>query len=331
MAQQSDDITSRNGLIFTDRTSQHHSEMNQDRIYMDYNATTPLDPEVIQAISEALQDAWGNPSSNYIAGVKAKAIINQSRENIARMVGGKAEDIIFTSGGTEANNLMLHTAVEHFRRSCRAAQEGEGHQNGSGDLPHIITSNVEHDSVKLVAEHLQKDGKAEVTFVPVSKLTARVEVEDVIAAVRPNTCLISIMLANNETGVIMPLQEICQRIKSLNKQRDRLRILLHTDAAQALGKIRVDVCELGVDYLTIVGHKFYAPRIGALYVNGPGARTPLYPMLFGGGQERNFRPGTENTPMIAGLGKAAELVTSNLSDYESHMRSTKLYLEEQLK
>uniref|UniRef100_A0A8C4HXP0 Selenocysteine lyase n=1 Tax=Dicentrarchus labrax TaxID=13489 RepID=A0A8C4HXP0_DICLA len=274
-------------------------------IYMDYNATTPLEPEVIETISEALQDAWGNPSSNYIAGAKAKAMINQSRENVARMVGGKAEDIIFTSGGTEANNLVLHTAVEHFRRSCRAAEQGEGHQNGSNGLPHIIASNVEHDSVKLVAEHLRRDGKADVTFVPVSKVTARVEVEDVIAEVRPNTCLISVMLANNETGVIMPVQEICQRVRSLNKQREQLRVLVHTDAAQALGKIRVDACELGVDYLTIVGHKFYAPRIGALYVNGPGTRTPLCPMLFGGGQERNFRPG--------------------------HMRSTKLYLEERLK
>uniref|UniRef100_A0A3B4WJT0 Selenocysteine lyase n=1 Tax=Seriola lalandi dorsalis TaxID=1841481 RepID=A0A3B4WJT0_SERLL len=293
-----------------------------DRIYMDYNATTPLEPEVIQAITEALQEAWGNPSSNYIAGAKAKAIINQSRENVARMVGGKAEDIIFTSGGTEANNLVLHTAVEHFRRNCRAAEEGEGHHNGCTGLPHIITSNVEHDSVKLVAEHLQRDGNADVTYVPVSKTTARVEVEDIIAAVRPNTCLISIMLANNETGVIMPIQEICQRIKSLNKQHRRLRILLHTDAAQALGKSRVDACELGVDYLTIVGHKFYAPRIGALYVNGPQTETPLYPMLFGGGQERNFRPG---------LSTAAELVTSNLSDYESQMRRTKLYLEERLR
>ncbi|XP_055363645.1 selenocysteine lyase isoform X2 [Betta splendens] len=264
-------------------------------------------------------------------GAKAKAIINQSRENVARMVGGKAEDIIFTSGGTEANNLVLHTAIEHFRRNCRAAEQGEGHQNGCTGLPHIITSNVEHDSVKLAAEHLQRDGKADVTFVPVSKVTARVEVEDIIAMVRPNTCLVSIMLANNETGVIMPVQGICQRIKFLNKQQERLRILIHTDAAQALGKFRVDACELGVDYLTIVGHKFYAPRIGALYVKGPGTKTPLYPMLFGGGQERSFRPGTENTPMIAGLGKAAELVAANLPEYEAHMRSTRLYLEEQLK
>ncbi|XP_058495104.1 selenocysteine lyase isoform X1 [Solea solea] len=326
MAKQSDD-----SHTFTGNTCLQFSEGERDRIYMDYNATTPLEPEVIQAITEALHEAWGNPSSSYIAGAKAKAIINQSRENVARMVGGKAEDIIFTSGGTEANNLVLHTAVEHFKRNREAAEEREGRHNGRSGLPHIIASNVEHDSIKLVAEHLQREGKADVTFVPVSKTTARVEVEDVVAAVRPNTCLISIMLANNETGVVMPVQDICQRIKSLNKHPERLRILLHTDAAQALGKIHVDACELGVDYLTIVGHKFYAPRIGALYVSGPGMRTPLYPMLFGGGQERNFRPGTENTPMIAGLGKAAELVTSNLADYERHMRSTKVYLEERLR
>uniref|UniRef100_A0A3B3DIM9 Selenocysteine lyase n=1 Tax=Oryzias melastigma TaxID=30732 RepID=A0A3B3DIM9_ORYME len=188
---------------------------SQSLIYMDYNATTPLEPEVMQAVSEALQDAWGNPSSNHIA---------------------------------------------------------------------------------------------DVTFVPVSRVSGRVEVEDIIAAVRPATCLISVMLANNETGVIMVgLPRISCRVKFLNKQRERLRILVHTDAAQALGKIPVDVQELGVDYLTIVGHKFYAPRIGALFVNGPGSRTPLYPMLFGGGQERNFRPGTENTPMIAGLGKVRTL------------------------
>ncbi|XP_056132230.1 selenocysteine lyase [Lampris incognitus] len=334
MADRPDDVTLLKGHAMVGNTLFHHSEMNVDRIYMDYNATTPLEPEVIKAISEALHEAWGNPSSNYIAGVNAKAIINQSRENVARMVGGKMEDLIFTSGGTEANNLVFHTAIEHFSKSFMYSEQSEGlriYQNESAWLPHIIISNVEHDSVKLTAEHLLEDGKADVTVIPVSKVTARVEVGDIIAAVRPTTCLISIMLANNETGVIMPVREICQKIKSLNKQRPHSRILLHTDAAQALGKIQVDVCDLEVDYLTIVGHKFYAPRVGALYVKGPGNKTPLYPMLYGGGQERNFRPGTENTPMIAGLGKAAELVTANVSDYESHMRSIRLYLEERLR
>uniref|UniRef100_A0A8C7Q2F4 Selenocysteine lyase n=1 Tax=Oncorhynchus mykiss TaxID=8022 RepID=A0A8C7Q2F4_ONCMY len=264
---------------------------------MDYNATTPLEPQVIQAVTEALHEAWGNPSSTYTPGVKAKKIITQARENVARMVGGKADDIIFTSGGTEANNLVFHSALEAYRESCRTAeQRGERHRHeNSGTsawpLPHILVSNVEHDSVRLTAEHLLKDATADVTSVAVSKVTGRVEVEDVLAAVRPSTCLISIMMANNETGVLMPIRELCQRVRFVNRQRQH-RILLHTDAAQAIGKVRVDARDLGVDYLTIVGHKFYAPRMGALYVNGPGTTTPLYPMLFGGGQERNFRPGT---------------------------------------
>ncbi|XP_030876610.1 selenocysteine lyase [Leptonychotes weddellii] len=172
-----------------------------------------------------------------------------------------------------------------------------------------------------------------ITFVPVSKVNGQVEVEDILAAVCPATCLVTIMLANNETGVIMPISEISQRIKALNQKRVASGlpvILLHTDAAQALGKRHVDVEDLGVDFLTIVGHKFYGPRIGALYVRGLGELTPLYPMLFGGGQERNFRPGTENTPMIAGLGKAAELVTRNCEAYEAHMRDVRDYLEERL-
>ncbi|XP_048055643.1 selenocysteine lyase [Megalobrama amblycephala] len=305
-----------------------------DRIYMDYNATTPVDPEVIVVVTDALTDAWGNPSSNYLPGLKARDIIYHSRDTIARMVGGKAADIIFTSGGTEANNLVFHTAVEHFRKSKTSAEGGTNSQqlNGRGSLPHIIISNVEHDSIKLTAKHLLKEGKADVTFVPVSKVTARVEVEDVIAAIRPTTCLVSIMLANNETGIIMPIKDICQRVKDVNKQRaaSAPRILLHTDAAQAIGKIRVDAHELGVDYITIVGHKFYGPRIGALFVNDPGTTTPVYPLLFGGGQERNFRPGTENTAMIAGLGKAAELVSLNLAEYEAHFLDIRCYLEQKL-
>ncbi|CAF96629.1 unnamed protein product, partial [Tetraodon nigroviridis] len=301
--------------------------MTGNRIYMDYNATTPLEAEVVQTISEALWEAWGNPSSSYPAGLKAKAMIQQSRESVARLVGGQAQDIIFTSGGTEANNMVFHTAVEHFWRSREAA----GQTRHGNVLPHIITSNVEHDSVKLAAEHLRTNGKADVTFVSVSRESARVEAQDVMAAVRPNTCLVSVMLANNETGVVMPVQQICEQVQAVNRRRQELRILLHTDAAQALGKIPVSARHLGVDFLTIVGHKFYGPRIGALYVDGPNSRTPLYPLLFGGGQERSFRPGTENTAMIAGLGKAAELVSAHLSDYAAHMQETRLYLEDRLK
>ncbi|XP_072556012.1 selenocysteine lyase [Paramormyrops kingsleyae] len=299
----------------------------EERIYMDYNATTPLDPEVIMAITEALKDAWGNPSSTYLPGRKAKGINDKSRESVASMVNGQAEDIIFMSGGTEANNLVFYTAVKHFWDSWGATLLNE---KQTTVLPHIITSSIEHDSVKITADSLLKEGKADITFVKVSKVTGRVEVNDVLAAVRPNTCLISVMLANNETGVIMRIKELCQRVQLLNVQRSGPRILLHSDGAQAVGKVKVDVQELGVDYLTIVGHKFYGPRIGALYVNKPGSITPLFPMFFGGGQERNFRPGTENTPMIAGLGKAAELVNLHLPEYEAHLCDIKKYLEQRL-
>ncbi|XP_058389280.1 selenocysteine lyase isoform X2 [Diceros bicornis minor] len=324
------------------------------QVYMDYNATTPLEPEVIQAMTEAMREAWGNPSSPYPAGRKAKDIINAARKNLAKMIGGKPQDIIFTSGGTESNNLVIHSVVKHFHKIHTSERDtAEHHSPAEGATPHFVTCTVEHDSIRLPLEHLVKEHVAErnevqsrgfpllprvlllraVTFVPVSKVNGQAEVDDILAAVRPTTCLVTIMLANNETGVIMPVPEISQRIKALNQRRAAAGlplILLHTDAAQALGKTRVDVEDLGVDFLTIVGHKFYGPRIGALYVRGLGELTPLYPMLFGGGQERNFRPGTENTPMIAGLGKAAELVAENCEAYEAHMRDVRDYLEQRL-
>ncbi|XP_024420022.2 selenocysteine lyase isoform X2 [Desmodus rotundus] len=292
-------------------------------VYMDYNATTPLAPAVIQAVTEAMREAWGNPSSPHPAGRKAKDTISAARESLAKMIGGRAQDIIFTSGGTESNNLVIHSVVTHFHKVHSA----------EGDAPHIVTCTVEHDSVRLPLEHLVEEHVAAVTFVPVSTVSGQAEADDILAAVRPATCLVTVMLANNETGVVMPVPEISRRVQALNRERaasGQPVILLHTDAAQALGKRRVDVEDLGVDLLTIVGHKFYGPRIGALYVRGLGERTPLCPMLFGGGQERNFRPGTENTPMIAGLGKAAELVAENCEAYEAHMRDVRDHLEQRL-
>ncbi|NXS60638.1 SCLY lyase, partial [Brachypteracias leptosomus] len=296
------------------------------RVYLDHNATTPLAPEVAQAVWEAMNQAWGNPSSSHPAGRRAKELVSSARESLARMVGGRPEDIIFTSGGTEGNNMVIHTACRHFHESQARPGDSRG-------MPHIVTSSVEHDSIRLPLEQLLKEGLAEATFVPVSPQSGRAEVDDVLAAIRPTTCLVSIMLANNETGVIMPVAELSQGIRALNQRRaveGLPRVLVHTDAAQMIGKGRVDVQELGVDYLTIVGHKFYGPRIGALYVHGPGTTTPLHPLFFGGGQERSFRPGTENTPMIAGLGQAAELVSKNLEAYEAHMRGVRDYLEAKL-
>ncbi|NWI52472.1 SCLY lyase, partial [Calyptomena viridis] len=296
------------------------------KVYLDHNATTPLAPEAAQAVRDALCQAWGNPSSSHPAGWKAKELISSARESLARMVGARPEDIVFTSGGTEANNMVIHTARRHFHES----QPVPGNSRGT---PHIVTSSVEHDSIRLPLEQLGKEHLAEATFVPVSPRSGQAEVDDVLAAIRPNTCLVSLMLANNETGVIMPVAELSQRIRALNQRRAAEglpRILVHTDAAQMIGKGRVDVQELGVDYLTIVGHKFYGPRVGALFVRGPGTTAPLHPLLFGGGQERSFRPGTENTPMIAGLGQAAELVSKNWESYEAHMREVRDYLEARL-
>ncbi|KAK7480616.1 hypothetical protein BaRGS_00028192 [Batillaria attramentaria] len=306
-----------------------------EKIYLDYNATTPLSPEVEKSIITAMREAWGNPSSSYQPGVKARRLIDEARSNVAFMVGAKSSDIIFTSGGTEGNNWILQMAVKYFHDESRTpAQPKLGPKDGKCEvgkdlLPHFITSNVEHDSVKCVLEHFEKEKIAEVTYVPVSKKSGRVEVEDIKAAIRPTTVMITIMLANNESGVIQPVAEINEEIQRVNRQSPH-RILLHTDAAQALGKIPVDVEDLCVDYLTIVGHKFYAPRIGAIYIRNPHKELRVYPMLFGGGQERNFRPGTENTPMIAGLGKAAELVHENLKEYSSHMAKVRDYLETRL-
>lgn len=300
-------------------------------IYLDNNATTPLESDVLNAITSALSKAWGNPSSSHTQGIEAKAIIEESRQHVAAMLGAKASDIIFNSGGTEGNNMILHTAVKYFH----SGQDWS--HNGFPDkehLPHFITSNLEHDAVKLVLEHFAEEGIASVTFVPASPKTGHVMVDDVIAAIRPSTCMISIMLANNETGIIQPVKEMFERVKQINTSRKTIpKILLHTDAAQAIGKIPVSVQDLGADYLTIVGHKFYGPRIGAIYVKdlGSSKEVPLYPMFYGGGQERNYRPGTENTAMITGLGQASKLVTENIDKYNRHMEKVRDYLEERLK
>ena len=306
--------------------------METKKVYLDYNATTPLATEVQEVITTAMKEAWGNPSSCYLPGVKAKKLIDEARSNLAFMVGGRSTDIIFTSGGTEGNNWILQMAVKYFyeHRHSQTGKHGTGEQD-SKSVPHFITSNVEHDSIECVLKQFEKDGVAEVTYVPVSHKSGMVEVEDVISALRPNTIMITIMLANNESGIIQPVAEISEGMQRMPGQSlPSKRVLLHTDAAQALGKVPVDVTDLGVDFLTIVGHKFYAPRIGAVYICGPNVEIPVYPMLFGGGQERNFRPGTENTPMIAGLGKGAELVHKNISQYESHMRNMRDYLETKL-
>ncbi|XP_046390853.1 selenocysteine lyase-like isoform X2 [Ischnura elegans] len=238
------------------------------------------------------------------------------------MINGRDKDIIFTSGGTEANNVAIFSAVQSYNNWARKQK------NVNNKKPHVITTDVEHDAILLPLQHLKSKGEIDVTYVSAAP-TGCINVMDVISKIKPTTCMITIMLANNETGVIMPIGELARSINEANQERvkkDLFKILFHTDAAQAIGKVPVDVNEIKVDYLTIVGHKFYGPRIGCIYARDVEGDTPLYPIIFGGGQERGFRPGTENTAMIAGLGKAAELVTENLDEYMEHFFSMKEYL-----
>lgn len=175
---------------------------NESKIYLDYNATTPLEPSVLTAIHDALQDAWGNPSSSYTAGKKASHVIKQARSSVANMIGALESDIIFTSGGTEANNMVIHSALEYFHEFHK--ERG----NCDTDLkPHIITSNLEHDSIQLPLLHLAKQDKIEVTFVPASQNSGAVTAEAIVQEVKPSTCLVTVMMANNETGVIQVINK----------------------------------------------------------------------------------------------------------------------------
>ncbi|XP_067009761.1 selenocysteine lyase [Anabrus simplex] len=293
-------------------------------VYMDHNATTPVAPSVIHKITEALKNEWGNPSSKYDLGVKAQDCINEAREHIACMIGGKPRDIVFTSGGTETNNMVIFGAVEYFNVWRKKASV-------EAEKPHVITTNVEHDAVLFPLRYLEDSGRIDVSYVPVSD-DGCISAEKIVSHVQPYTCLVSVMMANNETGIVMPIEEIGLALKKVNTSRKSSlpKILFHSDAAQVFGKIEVDVLSLNVDYMTVVGHKFYGPRIGCLYARDINGETPVFPMMFGGSQERGFRPGTENTAMIVGLGEAARLVNVNIKKDRLHLETMRDYLEKKL-
>jgi len=258
-------------------------------IYLDYNATTPVDERVQASIIEALRE-FGNPSSSHLYGKKARLIIDHARTNVARLIGAKAGEIIFTSGGTEANNLAIIGTALKF---------GKGH---------IITTAIEHPSVLNPCRYLQDMGFS-VTYLPVNS-DGMVDPDDLVNAIRKDTILVTIMHANNETGVIQPISEIGKIVSEKG-------ILFHTDAAQSIGKIPVSTEELNVSLLTIVSHKFYGPKgIGALYIKGG---KEIKPILHGAGHEMGLRPGTENIPGIAGLGKAAEIVIAELQEWKGRI------------
>jgi cysteine desulfurase len=255
-------------------------------IYLDYNATTPVAPEVADAMQPALYAGFGNPSSAHVRGAQARQAVAAARGEVAALIGVPADDIVFTGSATEANNLAL-------LGSARALPEKR----------HIVVSAVEHPAVMQPALHLRELGW-EITIVPVDA-AGRVDPAAVAAALRPDTALVSVMHANNEVGTLQPVAAIA-RLAHANGS------LMHTDAAQSAGKVALDVTALDVDLLTLAGHKFYAPKgIGALYVKHG---TPLKPILFGADQERGLRPGTENVAHIVGLGAAAKLAREQLPE-----------------
>ena len=261
------------------------------RIYLDNSATTPADPAVVEAMMPFLTEKFGNPSSIHFFGQEARAAVDKARHQVAALLSSRPNEIVFTSGGTEANNLAIGGLLEANSKHGR----------------HIITSAIEHSAVKNVCEDLEKQGYV-ITFLPAYE-NGIVRLEDVEAAVTDETVLISIMMANNEIGTIQPVEAIGKLVKSLRENGKK--IWFHTDAVQAAGKITVDVEEINCDLLSISAHKIYAPKgVGALYVRR-GVR--LHPQNIGGHQERERRGGTEPVPHIVGFGQACELVHDGLS------------------
>jgi cysteine desulfurase len=251
------------------------------RIYLDHNATTPVLPEVFEAMRPFFGEHFGNASSIHHHGQQTRAAVEDARESVARLLGASASEVVFTSGGTEGDNLAIAGLVE------------------AGD--HLITSSVEHHAVLHAAKHAEEIG-CELTVLPVDE-RGFVDPSDVKRALRPNTRLISIMMANNETGVLQSVEEI-------GKIAAEADVYFHTDAVQAAGKISINVNSIGCDALSISGHKMNAPQgVGALYVK---KGTTIRPLVYGGRHERSRRAGTENVPGIVALGKAAEIATQTL-------------------
>lgn len=257
-----------------------------ERIYLDHSATTPMDKEVLEEMLPYYTEKFGNPSSIHYFGREVKKSVEEAREKIAKAIGAETQEILFMSGGTEADNLAI--------KGVALANAKKGR--------HIITSAIEHHAVLDTCKFMKQHGY-KVTYIPVDK-DGLVRVEDIEAAITDETILISIMHANNEIGTIQPIADIGKLAKSRG-------IIFHTDAVQTIGKIPVNVKEMNVDLLSISAHKFYGPKgIGALYMK---KGTKLLPISQGGSQERKRRPGTENVPAIVGMGKAIELAVANMS------------------
>lgn len=283
--------------------------MAQKKIYLDNSATTRVDDEVVKAMISYLSEDFGNASSTHQFGQQAKQAIEDARGQVASLLNAQPTEITFLSGGTESDNLAIKGIAEAHRDKGR----------------HIITSQIEHPAVLASCAHLEQQG-FRVTYLPVYR-EGIVRLEDVRAALTDETVLITVMHSNNELGTIQPLGEIGALVKERREAGQR-HLHLHTDAVQSIGKVPVDVKELGVDLLTLTAHKFHGPKgIGALYVR-KGVR--LTSQMHGGHHERDRRAGTESVPLIVGIGKAAELVRLHLAERIEHARQLRDYLEEEI-
>jgi cysteine desulfurase len=321
-------------------------------IYLDHNATTPILPEVLDAMMPYLTTEWGNPSSAYRFGAKLKTAIETAREQVAELIGAHPMDVIFTSCATESNNTAIAAAlkanptkrhivtsqVEHSSvlNFCKALCSGGGIYPDPIGTPPFAVADVARASRPLSRERpapaacgqdahatagetptLRESGY-HVTYLPVDR-EGLLNLADLEAAITDETAVVSLMWANNETGVLFPVERIAEICRSRG-------VLYHSDAVQAAGKVEIDVRKIPADYLSLTGHKFHAPKgIGALYVR---RKSPFSPLVYGGHQERNRRGGTESVPLIVGMGKAAELAREHLPDYEKEVRPLRDELEE---
>lgn len=270
--------------------------------YLDNNATTRVAPEVLEAMLPFLRDAWGNPSSAYRFGHDVTGAIEDARAKVAALLNADPREVLFTSCGTESNNTAIHSAL--------AANPGKRH---------IVTTAVEHSAVLNFCKTLQKRG-CEATFLPVES-DGSLDLHLLEQSIRPDTAIVSVMLANNETGILFPIEEVAAICRAKG-------VLCHTDAVQTPGKLKLDVTALGVDMLSLSAHKLHAPKgIGALYI-ARGVR--FQPYVIGGGQERGRRGGTENVPYMVAFGRAAELAMASLKDENTRVRAMRDRLENTL-
>jgi cysteine desulfurase len=277
--------------------------MSEPKIYyFDYNATTPVAPEVLESMLPFFRDLWGNPSSAYHFGHQLTKPIEAAREKVAALIQAEPREVMFTSGGTESNNSALHSALATHTTKR-----------------HVLTTAVEHSAIIKFCDHLRRQ-HYDVTLLPVES-DGSLDIHLLEKSIRPETAIVSVMWANNETGVIFPIAEIAAICRSKG-------VLFHTDAVQVPGKLAMDVKELGVDFLSLSAHKLHAPKgIGALYIKH---HTRYAPYVVGGGQERGRRGGTENVPYLVGFGRAAELAAASSRREQTHVGALRDRMEQEI-